>query len=252
MKINILSQFFDPSRDSDLPKSSSNDKKSSPAQNTQCPNCEFIIQKEIKSKTKCPNCHKDIYVRVHYKTNEYLHLTEVERQDFEEEERAYYFSKKWFGKLKEIGVTDSEIEAIRNELRQKWGPGYPSFNDLVWALFNKQVIKLTKRHQQPYHELKMLYFTWGLFSCEIDNDPNDLLKQSHKWKLMDYKSHDFIKGVEILSNQGCEPCNKLNGKKYSLEEALSENSVLPNKECIHKLSEKNKYAWCRCIYSFIR
>lgn len=213
---------------------------------TICPHCKKLLQKAPKTKSECQFCKQDIYVRKHYETKQPVYLTAKEKEVFDSEKEQYYFSKEWLRKIKELGISDDQIDSIRNELLQKWGEGHPSFNDLIWKIFNNQVIELSKKNAS-HNEFKMLYFIWALFACEINSDPTNLLQQSHKWKLLGYKDGG-IHHVEILSNQGCDICNSLNGKVFSIEEAIKRN-LLPNKNCIHKLAETNKYSWCRCMYS---
>jgi hypothetical protein len=63
---------------------------------------------------------------------------------------------------------------------------------------------------------------------------------------LDYKKQGIVKNVEILAKVGCPECKKLNGKKYSVDEALN-SAPLPNKLCLHKFSGDLK-PFCRCCY----
>lgn len=216
-----------------------------PANDVKCPNCNTALLEVPKSKILCPFCKKYIYVRTHYETRKVMYLTEKEKNSFDKDKANHFFYRDWFRKIKDIGITDIDIEEVRSKLRSKWGEGHPSSQDLLWALFNRQVTVLAKR-KAACHEFKMLYYTWALFSYEIDADPTNLLMQSHKWELLGYKSVGITK-VQILAT-GCEDCNRLNGKVLSIEDAMK-NGFLPNKFCTNKLIKNgNKFAWCRCIY----
>lgn len=247
MKINILNKFFSDTADKVPPNTSTDSSKEKIQQYTECPNCKFKIQKEIKSKTQCPQCKKAIYVRTHYKTKQRIYLSEEEKKKYEDEKEQYYFSKKWIEQLKIEGITEEQIKKKRDELREKWGPGHPSFNDLVWALFNEQVINLAKK-KADYSEFSSLYRTWAFFAGEIDTDSYNLKKESLKFTLLGYKDSEVITGVDILANKCCESCEKDNGKILTIDEALSEEGILPHKNCTYKLFEDSKHSWCRCVY----
>ena len=217
----------------------------SPTLKVVCPNCQNELPKFPQSKTKCKKCNRDVYVRTHYLTKAKILLTAKQKDQFDDEKRDYFFQKDWLRKLSDLGITDTDVKSARDDLTKKWGHS-PAFNDLVWRLFNSKVVKMASG--TSLHDLKMHYFTWALFACEIDTDPTGLLQQSHKYELLEYKKGGYTEKVELLSNGGCEACAKNNKKIFNLDELLKENNILPNKSCTHKLKPDGKYAWCRCIF----
>ncbi|MEL7666502.1 MAG: hypothetical protein AAGU06_03715 [Candidatus Shapirobacteria bacterium] len=222
---------------------------SSPIQFTtdECPNCHTKLEKVPTRKTKCKSCSKEFYVRTHYLTKEKILLSESQKKKYEIQSTEYYFEKDWIRKVTDIGITESDIEENRKELREKWGPGHPSFRDLMWRTFNKQVMNLVQ-NKAPFYEFKMLYFNWGLFAFEIDTDPTNLLKQSHKFELMELKNHG-VKKVTVLCGQGCESCKKNANKEFNIDNLLPEQDILPCKGCIEKLGHpERKFSWCRCMF----
>ena len=211
-----------------------------------CPHCQTSFPKIPLSKTACNKCHQFIFVRTHFETEKKLYLSEAQKNSFDKERMDFFFQKDWLRKFSEMGIQETKIEALRLELFKKWGKT-PSFHDLAWRIFNNQVINLSKKGT-TLHELKMLYFTWALFACEINSDPTDLLKQSHKYQLLEYKKSGFINEVEILSNQGCKSCGSLNKQRFKIDALLTNNDILPNKHCTHKLNPEDKHPWCRCMF----
>ena len=225
------------------------EKKTAPAQDSSkpvlCPNCTTPLIKPPSSKIKCKSCQKPIYVRTDYRTDDKLYLSEKQKDDFDKAKKEHFFQKEWRRKLADLGITESEFEDTKQELAKKWGIN-PAFNDVVWRIFNNQVIKYGRN--PSLHNLKMLYWTWSLFACEINSDPTNLLREAHKFELLGYKKTGFVKNVELMANQGCDACMKLNGKIFALDDLLKDNQVLPNKNCTHKLNEADKFAWCRCTF----
>lgn len=224
---------------------------SSPIQFTvdECPNCHIKLEKIPTRKIKCKSCSKDFYVRTHFLTKEKILLSESQKKKYEVQSTEYYFEKDWIRKVADIGITESDIEENRKELREKWGPGHPSFRDLMWRTFNKQVMVLSKKGAS-FHEFKMLYFNWGLFAFEIDVDPSNSLKQVHRFELLEIQKSGFYKKVVISSvGQCCDGCKELNGKEFDLNKLLPEQDILPCKDCTEKLGQtERKFSWCRCSF----
>lgn len=210
-----------------------------------CPNCQSEFLKFPQSKTKCKKCHRDLYIRTHYLTKKKILLTTKQKDIYEDGKSAYFFQKEWLRKLSDLGITAADVNNTKDDLTKKWGHD-PAFNDLVWRLFNSKVVKMASG--TSLHDLKVHYFMWALFACEVDTDPTGLLNQSHKYELLEYKKGRYAEKVELLSNDGCDACAKNNKKIFNLDELLKENNILPNKNCTHKLKPDGKYAWCRCIF----
>lgn len=211
-----------------------------------CPSCSTVLSKIPTSKAKCKNCGKFIYVRTDYKTNDKLYLSEEQKDNFDSDRKDFYFQKEWKRQLSGLGISEQDMVVAQEELTKKWGNS-PSFNDLVWRLFNSRVIKLAK-NGADLHDFKMLYFTWALFACAINSNPNELQKQAHKYELLAHKRTGFVDKVDISSDVGCNECVKLNGKIFDIDDLLKENDILPNKNCTNKLDSDNKYSWCRCMF----
>jgi hypothetical protein len=74
---------------------------------------------------------------------------------------------------------------------------------------------------------------------------NDKRKEE-KSRLLNYKRSSVFENVKISSHGGCEACQELHGKIFTIDEALKEMPI-PNKECTFKLhGEIPRY--CRCRY----
>lgn len=226
-------------------------KSTDPAdKNTQkatCPNCGVILDKMPDKTVTCKDCKNPIYARKHYLSKQSILLSEHQKNLYESEKSQYYFEKKWRRRIEDLGMSSAAIEAIKEELAQRWGPGHPTFRDLAWACFNSYSMELAQRLPATFHELKMLYFTWGLFCVDIDTDPLRFQQESHKYELLQLRERG-VKTVTILANQGCSHCQELEGKIYNIADLLPEQTVLPNSRCDHKLEDKHTFSWCRCMF----
>jgi len=67
-----------------------------------------------------------------------------------------------------------------------------------------------------------------------------------KSRLLNYKRSSVLKKVQISSVGGCEACQELDGKVFTIDEALKEMPI-PNKECTFQLHGKIP-RYCRCTY----
>jgi hypothetical protein len=102
--------------------------------------------------------------------------------------------------------------------------------------------------KQDYHAMKMIYFDQALIWYEEGAGFQKLLRESNKWELMKLKRTGVIEKVEILSagSRSCEACQKLEGKIFTIQEAL-EKMPIPHDKCTLELNP-DKPGWCRCEY----
>ena len=117
--------------------------------------------------------------------------------------------------------------------------------DKQWAELNREVAELSK--SRDWGSLSYAYFQMALQLQGEGKDFFHVLQESARWKLHDFKKKD-IKRVKISSVGGCPACEELNGKVYSIEDALKEMPI-PCKDCTFDLhGEHASIGWCRCIY----
>ena len=95
----------------------------------------------------------------------------------------------------------------------------------------------------------MIYYNHALFLNEEGKDCFKILQQANKMNLLRYKQSEIdIEKVEIISGEDpCSFCQQLNGKIYSIEEALKLMPI-PCKDCSFILND-DKRGFCRCTYA---
>jgi hypothetical protein len=193
-----------------------------------CPYCGAELEKKPVRKHTCQACGKDMYVRTIPGTKTRLLLTE---------EQA--FDRKWIQFFSGYGVTQEDYQ----DFKEKTKSPYP--RDIVWGLFNQTAHNLMK--ENDFQGLSMIYSSMGSFLNEEGKNPYELFKQSNKMKLI-FMKQSYVKTVMISSCGGgsCPECQKMDGKKYTIEEAL-EKMPLPNKNC-STIMEKGTYPFCRCMW----
>lgn len=97
-----------------------------------------------------------------------------------------------------------------------------------------------------FYKLKMGHFQNAMQLFRNNLDFFDELYESKKCELLEYKKFKYNKKVKILSSCGCESCKNLNGKVFTIDEALKLMPI-PNPDCGHKTNANGK-GWCRCCY----
>jgi phage FluMu protein Com len=182
-----------------------------------CPYCDEVLEKRPSRKTKCPFCKNYIYVR---------------GQKLVIEEEANIIDS-----LKTFNFTRDQYLKSEKALTKKFG-FKPKYNDVIWTICNEEIIK----NINDYGFLSSLYYQMALFLNKRGRNFFHILQQAGKAQLENMKTMD-IKEVEILSVGGCPSCEELNGKKFTIEDALDKMPI-PNKHC----SNKNYNNFCRCIY----
>lgn len=151
--------------------------------------------------------------------------------------------EKYLNDLKNYGISDNDYNLMKEVLAKRFEEE-PNQSDIVWGLFNKALNKAMQK--SDLQEIGRLYSSMAYLLDDEVKNPVKMLQLSHKMEILNYKTSGVVKGVEILAT-GCDECKKLNGKKYSIDEALK-LSPLPNKNCRFKLNDKSKYSFCRCCY----
>lgn len=105
-----------------------------------------------------------------------------------------------------------------------------------------------------FQTLQILHFESASIWAEEGLDFQVLLKETMKAELLSYKYSEFpefYRGVQIITSgeQSCDACQKLEGKVFTIKEALS-TMPLPCEECTFELYD-GKPGWCRYIYQII-
>jgi len=193
-----------------------------------CPYCGAELEKKPKRKQKCQACGKDMYVRTVPGTKTRLLLTEEQKFD---KECIQFFSS--------YGITQEDYQNFKEETKS------PFPRDIVWGLFNQTVHRLIK--ENDYQRLGSIYYSMALFLNEEGKSPFELLKQSRRMELI-FMKQSYVKKVMIsdCGDDSCLECQKMNGKKYSIEEAI-EKMPIPNKNC-STIMGKGKYPFCCCMW----
>ncbi|RJO59584.1 hypothetical protein C4546_01780 [Candidatus Parcubacteria bacterium] len=212
--------------------------KSKDKRKAECPYCSSALEKPPARKTKCPHCGKYIFVRTHPKNRERVVVTE---------EQAAAIDNEWLVQqtASDPSLGGEEEFYQEKEILQKRFGKVPSVSDIKWGLLNKRAGEAMKK--SDFSALSGIYFQMALQKHEEGKDCHMEQAQAQKMQLMALKQNDVVGRVEIFSKDGCEECQKLNGKKFSVEEALKYNP-LPVIHCTHKLNKNAPSSWCRCTY----
>jgi predicted RNA-binding Zn-ribbon protein involved in translation (DUF1610 family) len=204
-----------------------------------CPYCGIVIEKDPTRKFKCPSCKGEIFlkgengiVRLLSKDDYELQLKKLKAK---QEENMYL---KFF---QNYLLTEKQLLKRKEEWFQKFGDK-ASYSDLTWSVANDLLDSYAKLNE--FHDMKMIYFQMALLEKKNNREFFHLLQESTKMELLEYKKNrDVIKKVEILSagEDSCEICNKLNGKRFTIDDAL-EKMPIPTPDCT------NEIGYCRCLY----
>lgn len=196
-----------------------------------CPHCGGVLEKKPQRKKKCPLCKNYIYVRTSSSTSDKVLVTEEEAKKID-----------WLKKLENYGISEKDFNDQKNKLSKQFGC-VASNRDIIHTLFNKLILE-----NSDFHTLQMIYYEHALFLNEEGEDCFKILQQANKMNLLRYKQSEKVEKVTIISgNDSCSSCQRLNGKIYSIEEALKLMPI-PCKDCSFILND-DKRGFCRCIYA---
>lgn len=217
---------------SDAPLSPERFKKDIPITESEpiCPYCKKILNQRPKRKMKCPSCGNDIYVRSKPRVFSTTLLTKDESMAVD-----------WFNKLEYQGIEQWDFINKREELTKKFGKSSNS-TDIIWGLFNQLVLKANDPAS-----LKLIYYEMALFLYQEGRDFFDVLQDSAKMRLVEYKQSGIIKKVKVTTvSDSCAECQKLKNQIFTIDEAL-EKMPIPIRNCTHQIKD-GQPGWCRCIY----
>ncbi|MEO0114614.1 MAG: hypothetical protein ABIK93_03970 [candidate division WOR-3 bacterium] len=212
------------------------------------PYCKKFLPQMPTRKKKCPFCQNYIFVRTLPKTKEKVLVTNEDAKKIDVEWGKIQHRLNRLNKLSEVGISEADFckrvgktieEATDQEIK-----------DIIWSKYNELVMKYTKSND--FGVLKTLYYRMALFLDEEGKDFFQILQQSAKMELMNFRQSKVIKKVEILTagENSCESCQQLAAKVFTIEEALK-NMPIPNKECSFKMFEKSIRGFCRCCYNAV-
>ena len=216
-----------------------------------CPYCSFAFDKMPTRKAKCKSCGKEFSVRTHYLNKNKIILTDKEAILYDIEKDKYYTDKSLIDGLKMYidesnDEIDNLVEKTRIELTAKFGKP-ASLGDVGWGVANRLVVEAIKKNNMGF--LRSIYFQMGLYLHNTGKDSSAVMENSFNIDLNEYKKSDVVKKVEVIATtESCDYCKALNGKIFSISEAL-EKKILPCKQCIYKLNKNAKTGWCRCCYA---
>lgn len=201
-----------------------------------CPYCKVQLDITPKQKKKCPHCGQMIYVKSRHGETVKLLVTEAEKEEMDAEKELHYLENNYLRELEDQELIDKSKYLAQKDEWLKTHP-YKQIKDFIWSQFNEL---LTKNAKKP-DNLKSLYFIMGLFLIDEGKESYDMFKQVYNIDLKQYKKDNYVSHVVINSDDdGCEQCKAMNGKKYTIDEALK-LQVLPVKNCSN---EELKYRCC--------
>jgi len=140
-----------------------------------------------------------------------------------------------------LGISEDEI---RHQLSVSASQG-----DATWSLLNQAAMGLME--EGDFETLSRVYFSMALQLDRENRDFSAQLREANRMRLLAIQqkareSPGLYSGVSIGSGKGCEACEKLDGKRFTLEEAIR-LQPLPCPDCTFTL-KSGRPGWCRCLY----
>ncbi len=142
-----------------------------------------------------------------------------------------------------FGIDEHHFRIKEQSLFQRFGRP-PTKSDVVWGLFNDALAR-----ERDLHNVKRLHFGMALFLLREGRDPFEHLQHAARAELLDLKASGVVRKVKIgAAGNGCDACNRLDGKVLTIARALREMPI-PNRSCTELLDDDDyRFAWCRCTY----
>lgn len=182
-----------------------------------CPYYKAAFRARTAPAIQCPKCSQTILVRKGS-------LLTQEDADIED----------WVKRVEYLGVTVSYFKEQWKTARKEMGQ-HPELTDVAWRILNN--LLLTQRRDKSAVYLEMA----NIARIEGKN-PNPYLTEANREILLSFRADQSVTKVKVQHVRDrlvCPTCLELEGKQWTIEEALS-NPPIPD-SCT---SENG----CRCYY----
>ena len=187
---------------------------------SKCPNCHQALEKTPKRKTNCPLCKRLIFPRTRVSDKVRLLISEEELPEFEKENDAIYFERKWIRTLSGEGFDEKEFE-IR-KLKKEIQLGFkPKIQDVVWAILQELTQKAALVND--FRGMQVAYHHQKHFLIDEGKDPRSAIIEQMKWRLRTIAESKDFQSFELITCNGnsCDHCNEFNNLKFTFDEAIS-------------------------------
>ncbi len=213
-----------------------------------CPHCHKQLPKFPTRKGQCPKCKHAYLVRTDPETKEKVVVDATGAKRIEKIYHRQAIENELERNLS-WGVDDFDglYKTVESQLTEKWIPKFgrgPGKGDVLWGVASQLNLQAAK--VSDFSAMSRIYFNQALYIHQLGKDCNYLLKPANEMTLRELAKSGF-KEVSILANKACTECAKLDGKKFTIQEAL-EQQILPNTHCTFKLEDSAPTGWCRCLY----
>jgi predicted nucleic acid-binding Zn-ribbon protein len=206
-----------------------------------CPYCAERLETRPQRKKKCPHCGNYIFLKRRPDGKNKELVTETQALEIEKQWKEVHEHNELLNDLKEWGISEREFVRAKSKFD---GGGAPD-GDVIWSLLQKKLLSLAKNAE--YSQMQAIYYKQAIYFARQGKDPNVMLYEANKMQLQDYKRLGAKKVQIIFSGNGCESCEKLDGKTMTISKALKD-MPLPHKDCTADVFG-NEVPFCRCSYA---
>jgi hypothetical protein len=186
----------------------------------ECPYCGEAVDVMPKRSKKCRSCGRSMRV----------HEGKLVTVEVAQEERAI---RNWLkgGRLGGFGVSRKDFDREREKLSRQFGFRAP-VNDTVWRILNGLITP-----GRDYQEVRSAYWCMAWLAESEGKDPKlyERLAVEHGSRgfLLDLKVDDFWDRVKVVTKKDdevCSGCRALEGRIFTVDEALSRLPIPGNCE----------------------
>jgi len=187
-----------------------------------CPHCNCLLDPSPKRKKKCLSCGEYICVR----------------QDPYDRSKIHYVNEDTalcLDMLRDLQISEKSYTDARNN-----APDNRSLGDIIWSLVTTK--KKAAAERSDWDTIADIAYSQSKYYRFAGKDYFPLLQESVAARLR-AAMKTGVTHVQIITSRDdrvCEKCKVLDGKEYTLKEALE---IMP-------LPVACDDDWCRCVYSY--
>ncbi|MBK7212181.1 MAG: hypothetical protein IPH88_02550 [Bacteroidales bacterium] len=207
-----------------------------------CPYCDYQFPVMPQRKSPCPSCNKMIYVWYSTTQNMKKLITKEDALKIEREIAEHIEQYEMLNKQQTLDKSEDEMKELQAELQVK--DPTATLDDTYLFLLNNKI----KQSLDNGEKSSLLYLKAMILDSSGKDFFPDLL-ESKKLELLNLKTNEYIKKVQIITNpESCHKCKIDSDKVLDIDQALK-SMPLPHKDCERPL--QGDTGFCRCTYLIV-
>jgi len=141
------------------------------------------------------------------------------------------------------GITRDTYEETKAMLSKRFGTE-ASWGDVAWSIYAQLTDEFAR--VPDFEKLATIYACMAAHLHNRHRAHRQCALEYHRYRIMLFREHGFRKVRIDAHPYGCEACEALRDKTYTINEDLIKNPPLPPENCACQLTKSWDAGYCMC------